>query len=427
MSQAFEEVAPLNRERLLNYFIQSCKPKANWQVGMEIEKLARQAATGRPLPYRNGSASIRSILELILEQRGGDPIYEGNHLIGIDGSWGAISLEPGGQVEWASKPRRKLRTLREDLEAHLRSLQQAESAFEVKFLDVGVEPELAVDEMEWMPKARYKIMRPYMGANGRLAHRMMTQTASIQVAYDYSSPDDWKNKFRAASLHAPLAVAMFANSARVDGQDSGYVSYRQAIWKETDPARCGIPDVVFASDFSMERWLEWILDVPSMFRHRCRGLVPSGGVRFNRMLDRTGCEALKEEDWELHLSGVFTDVRSYRYLEIRSADLLPDAELFAVPVFWTGLLYDEDVLAQSLAEAKAWDNPTTWRTLMDDAARRGLAADTGDGRTLQDVAQSLVPAVLKAVKRGAVVGAAEDADVAGLIQLAVRRGIDLEP
>ncbi|NIM61656.1 MAG: glutamate--cysteine ligase, partial [Acidobacteria bacterium] len=77
---------------------------------------------------------------------------------------------------------------------------------------------------------------PYLAARGRLAQRMMTQTASIQVAFDYSDLHDWREKFRLAALLAPVANALFANSSRIDGADTGYKSYRSAIWQETDPA-----------------------------------------------------------------------------------------------------------------------------------------------------------------------------------------------
>jgi len=426
MPVPFTDRAPFDRESLLQYFRDSAKPRSAWKIGMEIEKLARRASDGAPLPYQDGEPSIRGVLQFLHWERGGDPIYEGEHLIGIDGSWGTISLEPGGQVEWSSRPRATLRALREDLETHLRYLRLCAGTKHVDFLNVGVDPELPVDAMEWMPKARYKIMRPYMGARGRLAHRMMTQTASVQVAYDWSDERDWARKFRAAALLSPLATALFANSSRIEGRDSGYASYRQAIWNETDPARCGIPDVVFHENFSMEHWLDWILDVPSMFRHRSRGLVPNGGVRFRRLLERTGCEALKEEDWELHLSGVFTDVRAYRYLEIRSADLVPDSELFAVPVLWAGVLYDDTVLDRALEEATGWDAPDRWRATMDAAARDGLEGVAADGRSLRTVAERILPAAAHAVREGRALPGNEPRDLDALERIAARHGISLE-
>ncbi len=374
------------------YFLDACRPRERWLVGMELEKLGRDADSGLPLPYRGDGASVRGVLDWLLERRGGDPIFEGNNLIGIDAAWGGISLEPGGQVEWSSRPSPDLDELDSQLRTHLGLMDEAAARLGVRWLDVSVDPEHAVEAMPWMPKARYKIMRPYMGDHGRLAHRMMTQTASIQCAFDFESAEDWALKMRAGGLLAPLATALFANSTHVDGADSGYRSYRQAIWAETDPDRCGVPAVVFEPGFSVDRWIDWVLDVPAMFRFRSRGLVPAGGLPFSRLLELTGCDALKPEDWELHLSGIFTDVRSYSYVEVRSADLLPDDAIMAVPTFWTGILYHADSLRGAIERCRAWDGADRWRRLMHDASRRGLAASTRSG-PLRDAAAGRLAAL----------------------------------
>jgi len=94
----------LNRSVLLNYFLQAATPREQWQVGMELEKLGRDAATGLPLPYQGADASVLRTIEFIRAERGGDPIHEADKTIGIDAPWGTISLEPGGQVEWSSRP-----------------------------------------------------------------------------------------------------------------------------------------------------------------------------------------------------------------------------------------------------------------------------------------------------------------------------------
>jgi len=363
-----------SRGALLDYFVDACKPRERWLVGMEMEKIGRHRVTGEPLPYDGARPSIRSVLEQLRETAQGLPVYEGNHLIGLDGDWGSVSLEPGGQVEWSSRPAPGLERLAADLDRHLARMQETGERLGVEWLDVAVDPVHPVERMEWMPKARYKIMRPYMGARGRLSHRMMTQTASIQCAFDFESPADWARKFRAAVLMAPVSVALFANSGRVDDRESGYRSYRQAIWRETAPERTGLPAVPFQPGFDVERWVDWILEVPSMFRSRCRGLIPAGGVPFSELMERTGCDALRAEDWELHLSSIFTEVRSYTYIEVRSADLQPDHRIMTVPTFWTGLLYDESSLGRALELGAPWDGHERWYEAMESAARDGVDA-----------------------------------------------------
>lgn len=417
--------AQLTRDRLLDYFLQAAKPRSEWRVGMEVERLARDAATDLPLPYEGEGPSVRKVLEFYLAERPGAPIWEAHYLIGIDAPWGNITLEPGGQIEWSSRPYRSLDELNTALEGHLAVSARASAELGIRWVEAAVDPDHPVSQMPWMPKARYKIMRPYLGARGRLAHRMMTQTGSIQCAYDYADADDWVRKFRAAAFLAPLAVALFANSSRVDGADSGYRSYRQVIWRETDPDRCGLPPVVFQPDFDLGAWLDWILAVPTIFRHRGRGLVPAGGVPFATLMKLEGCDSLGPEDWETHVSTVFTEVRSYTYLEVRSADLQPGDLMLAVPALWTGLLYDDQALDIALELAAGFASYETWTAAMDTAARQGLDGPVAGG-TYRELAAKALGAALGGLSRGAPC-AGTGAAIQALERLAETRGLNIDP
>jgi glutamate--cysteine ligase len=414
---------PLTRESLYGYFLGGAAERDEWKLGMEVEKLGRDAGSGRPIPYDGQGASVRSVLELLRDERGGDPVFEADNLIGLDAPWGGISLEPGGQVEWSSRPQSDLAALDDELRGHLAAMRSASDRLGVRWLDVAVDPELPVSEMIWMPKARYKIMRDHLGRQGRLAHRMMTQTASIQAAFDYEDPDDWKRKFVAAALLAPVATALFANSSRVDGGDSGHRSYREAIWRETDPDRCGLPAVVFDDAFDLERWLDWILSVPTLFLHRARGLVPSGGEPFACLLGRSGCDAVKTEDWETHVSTIFTEVRSYTYLEVRSADLQPDELCISVPVFWAGILYHDGALDEVPRLTAGLRDHRSWEEAMRVAAREGL-----DGviarHSIRDLARSALALSAEGLKSGAAWVGDPDRALGALARLAARHGLE---
>jgi glutamate--cysteine ligase len=400
-----ESLPSYTRSQLLDYFRQGALPRERWQVGLEVEKMGRDARTGRPLAYEGDGACIRRVIELYRERRPADPVFEATHLIGLDGEWGTLSLEPGGQVEWSSRPQATLGELRHELSGHLTALRAVGDALGVRWLALGLDPVHSVAEMPWMPKARYRIMRDYLGQRGPLAHRMMTQTTSIQCAFDYADEQDWQKKFKAAALLAPVATALFANSEQVDGGPSGHRSYRQVIWQQTDPDRCGIPAVVFQPGFDMERWLDWMLDVPTIFRHRARGLVPASGLPFRQLMQLTGCNALRSEDWETHASTIFTEVRSYTYIEVRSADLQPDEAIFAVPSFWTGILYEEQALAEALELASRIDSAQSWQEAMRAAARDGL-----DGRAAGTSLRDLAREALRVSHRGLARGAACVAD-----------------
>lgn len=375
----------VNRALLLDYFRRGAAPRERWLVGMEVERMGRDR-DGRPIPYTGQAASVRKTIERLQALRGGRAVLEGDNPIGIDAPWGAISLEPGGQVEWSSRPHSDLTALAASLAEHEEAMTRVAEELGIRWLPEGVDPELPVDEMVWMPKARYKIMRSFLGERGGLAHRMMTQTASIQCAFDYTDDEDWKRKFLVAATLAPVATALFANSSRVDGGDSGFRSFRQHIWSDTDPARCGLPDVVFDPGFDIEAWLDHVIHVPAIFRYRSRGLVPAGGVPFGTLMRLEGCDAVRSQDWEMHASTIFTDVRSYTYLEVRSADAQPVGECMRVPAFWTGLLYSDDGLAAAHELGRALGRAADWREAMAEAARNGLDGKIRNG-SLREMAR----------------------------------------
>lgn len=414
----------LDAARLASYFRGGFKPRASWLVGIEVEKMGVVASSGTPLPYDGGGASVRGALEFILRERGGDPVFEGNHLIGVEGKWGALSLEPGGQIEWSARPAPDLPALRAALEGHLAAMDAAASALGIRWLDVAVHPEVPVSTMPWMPKARYAIMRKHLGARGRLAHRMMTQTASVQAAFDSADETDWTRKFRAAALVAPIAIALFANSSRADGKATGYRSFRQAIWRETDPDRCGLPSVVFEDGFGVDAWTRWAMDVPTIFFRREAGLLPSHGEPFSSLLGRCGCDAMTIEDWELHLSTIFTEVRAYTYIEARSNDLLPDPLLSSVAAFWTGILYHDRALDAALDLVPSGSGHAGWRQAMEDAARHGIDGAV-EGRPLRELASSALGIAAWSLRHGAACAGSNGDAARDLEPLAARHGIVL--
>lgn len=414
----------LDLPSLADYFRRGFRPRASWLVGMEVEKMGVVASDGFPIPYEGTPASVRSVLERILADRGGDPVYEGDHLIGVEGAWGTLSLEPGGQIEWSSRPAPDLASLGVSLRENLETMDRVAASLGIRWIDRALHPDAPLERMPWMPKARYAIMRNHLGARGRLAHRMMTQTASVQCAFDYSDERDWARRFRAAAFLAPVATALFANSSRMDGRETGWLSFRQAIWEETDPARCGVPAVVFDPGFGIETWTRWAMEVPTVFFRREAGLLPSHGETFASLLSRCGTDAMTQEDWELHLSTIFTEVRSYTYIEARSADLPADPLIFSVPTFWVGTLYHDAVLDAVLSRADEVATHDGWRKAMAEAGRLGLEGSAG-GRRIREWAAEALGLAAWGLRHGAACAGGDGDPAAPLEELAARHGLGL--
>src|SRR5690606_12762477 len=132
-----------------------------------------------PLPYE-GPKGIRAILTE-LQRFGWTPIMEGEHIIGLKNGKQNVSLEPGGQVELSGAPLRTLHETCREVNAHLDQCKEVAEELGVTFLGLGFRPRDTREDVHWMPKGRYKIMRAYMPKVGTMGLDMMIRTCTIQA------------------------------------------------------------------------------------------------------------------------------------------------------------------------------------------------------------------------------------------------------
>ena len=145
---------------------------------------------------------------------------------------------------------------------------------------MGFQPKWTREDMPWMPKGRYKIMRDYMPKVGTLGLDMMMRTCTVQVNLDFASEADMVKKFRVSLALQPIATALFANSPFTEGKPNGFLSYRSHIWTDTDPDRTGMLDFVFEDGFGFERYVDYMLDVPMYFVYRDGEYIDCAGQSF---------------------------------------------------------------------------------------------------------------------------------------------------
>ena len=53
----------LSCPKLAQYFRENFRPREQWLVGIEVEMMGSDAATGRPIPYDAPGPSVRRVLE----------------------------------------------------------------------------------------------------------------------------------------------------------------------------------------------------------------------------------------------------------------------------------------------------------------------------------------------------------------------------
>jgi glutamate--cysteine ligase len=340
-----------DRHQLVDYLASGARPEAEWTIGTEHEKFGFRLDDLRP-PTWDGERGIEAMLRG-LTRFGWEPFEEKGKLIALTKAGASVTLEPAGQLELSGAMLENIHQTCCETMAHLREVKTVSDELGLGFLGMGFQPKWRRDEMPWMPKGRYKIMREYMPKRGQLGLDMMTRTCTVQVNLDFADEADMVKKFRVSLALQPIATALFADSPFTEGKPNGYLSYRSHIWTDTDPDRTGMLDFVFEDGFGFERYVDYLLDVPMYFSYRGGEYLDLSGRSFRKFLRGELAELPGEKptmkDWADHMTTAFPEVRLKKYLEMRGADGGPWNRLCALPAFWVGLLYD------STALDAAWD------------------------------------------------------------------------
>ena len=341
--------------QLVDWVAAGAKPKSAWRIGTEHEKILFHRAGFSPVAYE-GEDGVGALLQSLCAHIGDKarPIVEKGHIIGLkDGEGGSVTLEPGGQLELSGAPLTNLHQTCAETGRHLKHMRAVTTALGLGMLGIGYQPKWGRDDIPWMPKGRYKIMRNYMPKVGSFGLDMMLRSCTVQVNLDYADEVDMRRKFRTSLALQPLATALFANSPFRDGKPSGLLSTRAEAWTDTDNARCGVPACVFDPAFGYEQWIDYILDVPMYFLHRGEDYIDVAGQSFRDYLASrlAGFEGMLPNmaDFEDHITTAFPEVRLKQFIEMRGADSGPWANICALPALWVGILYDDEALAEAEA------------------------------------------------------------------------------
>ena len=378
-------------DQLAAYMESGCKPANQWRIGTEHEKFGFLTDTRAPLPYE-GPRSVRAMLEGLRDGFGWDAVEEQGHLIGLQRNGANISLEPGGQFELSGAPLATIGEVAAELDQHLAEVARVAEPMGVGFLGVGAAPEWTHDQMDRMPKGRYRLMTDYMGHVGTHGTQMMYRTCTVQVNLDFASEADMVKKMRVALALQPVATALFASSPFFEGKPNGHKSWRSRIWRGLDGSRTGMLPFMFEDGAGFQAYVDWVLDVPMYFVYRDGKYINALGQSFRDFL-KGELPALPGEkptlsDWADHMTTVFPEARVKKYIEMRGADMGSRDYTVALPAFWVGLMYDPAALDAAWDLVKGFDAETR-EGLRVGASVSALQAEAG-GVKLSDLARAAV-------------------------------------
>ena len=386
-----DDLRPLRTsDDLLELFHDAEKPRAAYRIGTEAEKFAVDSQTGAPLEYDGPRGVTRIFADFI--KRGWREVRETEDgpVISLLRDQHSITLEPGSQFELSGAAVSSIHETRAELDEHFAELAGISKEMNLTWLGVGFHPLAKQADLGWVPKLRYPIMRDYLPPRGNGAWDMMRRTATVQGNYDFSDEADALKKLVVCLKLAPLVNALGANSPFSEGKLSGYKSRRGYTWLNMDPERSGlIPALLRNPKPGYRDYAEWALDAGMFLFKRNGRVVHNTGQKFRDFM-QNGFEGERATygDWKMHLNTLFPEARLKSTLEVRSSDSLPSRLGCAVPALFTGILYDEQALAEADSFARDIDVE-----LLSNArpalVKDGLVAKIGD-RPMQQLAERVL-------------------------------------
>ena len=388
LADAADDVPIRSYDELVAYFADAGKPASEFRVGTEHELIGVIRDTGEAPPY-DGPHGIGALFNAFAA-KGGTAVRENGHIIALSRADAQLTIEPGGQFELAGRPLTDDLQGLADLREYTAQLAEASRPLGIAWLSAGLRPFGRREDIPWMPKLRYEVMRAYMPTVGTRGLDMMLRTATVQTNLDFSSERDASATMRCLYSITPILTALWAASPIVDEKISGFQSYRAWIWRDTDNARAGLLPFVFDRDDIFTAYTDWALDVPMYFVYRDGRYVtvPAGLTFRTYMRDGWNGERATRADWAMHLSTLFPEGRLKKFIEVRGCDCGSLEMIAALAPMMRGLLYD----ATARAEATALTASLTFderQQIANDVPRQGLATRAGT-RTLGDLAKELV-------------------------------------
>jgi glutamate--cysteine ligase len=340
------------------------------RVGAEVELIPLEAATGRRCPLEQGAApGTLPFLRRYGSRQGwreittpkGTPSFQ----LPVGG---ALTFEPGGQVEYSSPPCRSPSALLALLRSVVLPLRATAAGEGIELLPAGLDPCNAADAAPLLLHTpRYTRMAEYLARIGPAGARMMRQTAAFQVSLDLD--DEPSLRWTVLNAAAPYAVALFANSPMYEGAPTGCRSTRAEVWRMLDAARTGLP---WDDRDPVGRYCDFALRAPAILLPELEGEHRPFGEWLKHARPTL-------EEWREHLSTLFPEVRPRGHLELRSCDAVPPQWYAAPLALAVGITYDPWALR---AAADLLGRPDV--DLLSRAGRLGLG-DATIGRTAADL------------------------------------------
>lgn len=392
----------INKSELINYILAGCKKPDNLKIGIEFENFLYNNINFANIPYDDNTiTNIKTILSNLKNQHAWQAVEEQGNIIGLTSDIGVISLEPAGQFEFSSAPALNLNILNNWVATYFKQILPLLEQSHIGMFSLGYNPKYNVEQLPLVPKKRYSYMYDYMPQVGSLGRNMMKTTATLQANIDYISESDLNKKMKVATALQPFFGALYANSPFVDGKDCGLLSYRNQVWLDTDNNRSGLLEFVLDGSFSVEKYVDYALNVPLYYIYRHGEYIqPNEHVPFYQYFDSSYKIADATpilEDFIMHLGTLFPDVRLKQYIEVRSADCVDPDLYLSLGALMVGIMYDNSSLdyTYNLLNKFSYQDLLELKTT---GIKEGLKA-TINNKNIQPILQEILNAATEGLQK----------------------------
>lgn len=313
-------------------------------IGLEYERLSLNKKTLDCASYE----AVSKIIEIFSKNNNWSLLYDDKTIIGAVAPEGtSVSLEPGCQLEISLSIKKNIFEIDASLNKIIDSIDKIASEYDVIFLGYGVNPKNNIEDIPLLNKKRYLIMDKYLPKrkDAHQARYMMRKTAGIQINVDYENEADAYNKLKFFNLIMPFMEALCSNSPFENDVLYDKKSLRANIWRFVGPDRCNlfyknIFKNCFLHNRVFEKYIMQIIKVPLIYIERDgKNILVDGKITFEEFMKKgyKGYSATYE-DYVLHQSICFPDVRLKNYIEIRNHDSASPKVALALCAFYKGLM-----------------------------------------------------------------------------------------
>lgn len=307
-----------NKADMIAYLQKGCKEDGTaMRFGVELEHFIVRKDTKEAVSFY-GENGVESILRELL------PFYEKQdysegHLIALARKDLAISLEPAAQLEVSISPQEEIEEIGRIYEKFASEIVPVLVKYDYEMVTTGYQPASKVEELELIPKDRYRFMDAYFLKIGPYGRQMMRGTAAAQVSIDYYSEEDFKEKYKRAYQLRDFLSAMYENTPVYEGQDWKEGFLRAKIWENTDRRRFDVEPFMENGTLSFEGYVDFIMQAPIIVNKQ------NGVEAYDERTIGEICaeRRLTEEEMVHAMSMVFPMIRAKQFLEIRYADSMP--------------------------------------------------------------------------------------------------------